>query len=53
MGALQNAVSAQSFRAGGYAGVGIRPLYEEKRIATPASRVRNDGGRAFAAGPVY
>ncbi len=51
-GALQNAIFALPFRASGYAGVGIRPFYEEKRIATPASRVRNDGGRAFCNAPL-
>ena len=37
-----------SFRASAHAGVGIRPLFEGKRIATPASRVHSARGVAGA-----
>ena len=40
-----------SFRASAYAGVGIRPLFEGKRIATAPSGLRNDEGRAFCNAP--
>ena len=41
-----------SFRASAHAGVGIRPLFEGKRIATARSGLRNDEGGAFSGTPL-